>query len=202
MDLQELLGSDYQEGMTAEDVNAVFEKKLLATGKYENKEKVDAERKRSKQEKADLEAKIKGKMSEDELSKQELEELKAKLAEAEEREKLSKKETSKLIAKGNMAEVKTLLEIKDNDKEFTKFMEAISVEDNEVTSNTSSYVMKLVKDAYEKGKSESTKQSLGEMGKMAIGQDGKQLDPDLAFVKALTASTLNITKASENSNFI
>lgn len=202
MDLQEILGSDYQEGMTAEDVNAIFEKRVLASGKYENKDKVDAERKRAKQEKADLEAKIKGKMSEDELSKQELEDLKAKLAAAEEREKLSKKETSKLIAKGNMEEIKSLLEIKDTDKEFTKFMEAISVEDNQITSETSGYVKKLVKEAYEKGKSESTKQNLGEMGKRALGADGKEIDPTEAFVKSLAASSINLTKTSEQSNFI
>ena len=202
MDLQELLGSDYQEGMTAEDVNAIFEKRVLASGKYENKDKVDAERKRAKQEKADLEAKIKGKMSEDELSKQELEDLKAKLAQAEEREKLSKKETSKLIAKGNMAEVKSILGLKEDDKELAAFMEAISVEDNKIASSTSSYVMKLVKDAYEKGKSESKKQNLGEMGKVAIGADGKEIDPDLAFIKALTANALTDNNISGKSNFI
>ena len=49
MDLQELLGSDYQEGMTAEDVNKIFEVRILSSGKYENNEKVDAERKRFKQ---------------------------------------------------------------------------------------------------------------------------------------------------------
>lgn len=202
MDLQELLGNDYQEGMTAEDINAVFEKRVLASGKYENKDKVDAERERAKQEKADLEAKIKGKMSEDELSKQELEDLKAKLAAAEEREKLSNRKTSELIANGNMAEVKTILEIKDNDKEFDKFMKAISVEDNEIASSTSNYVKKLVKDAYEKGKSESTKQNLGEMGKRALGADGKEIDATEAFVKSLAASTMNLTKTSERSNFI
>ena len=202
MDLQELLGSDYQEGMTAEDINAVFEKRVLASGKYENKDKVDAERKKAKQEKAELEAKIKGKMSEEELSKQEFEDLKAKLLAAEEREKLSNRKTSELIASGNMAEVKTILEIKDNDKDFDKFMKAISVEDNEIASSTSSYVKKLVKDAYEKGKSESTKQNLGEMGKRALGADGKEIDATEAFVKSLAASTINLTKTSEQSNFI
>ena len=202
MDLQELLGSDYQEGMTAEDINAVFEKRVLASGKYENKDKVDAERKKAKQEKAELEAKIKGKMSEEELSKQEFEDLKAKLLAAEEREKLSNRKTSELIASGNMAEVKTILEIKDNDKDFDKFMKAISVEDNEIASSTSGYVKKLVKDAYEKGKSESTKQNLGEMGKRALGADGKEIDATEAFVKSLAASTINLTKTSEQSNFI
>lgn len=202
MDLQELLGEDYKEGMTTEEINAIFEKKLLATGRYESKDKVDAERKRAKQEKDNLEAKIKSKMSDDEMSAQELEDLKTKLAEAEEREKNSKIETSKLIAKSNLAEAKTLLAIKDNDKEFTEFLEAISAEDSEKATGTSSYVMKLVKDAYEKGKSESTKQGLGEMGKMVIGQDGKAVDATEAFVKALATTTTNLNKACENSNFI
>ena len=63
MDLKELLGDDYKEDLTADEISGIFEKKFLATGKYENKEKVDAERRRAKQEKAELEGKIKSKTS-------------------------------------------------------------------------------------------------------------------------------------------
>lgn len=201
MDLQELLGADYKEGMTQEEVNKVFESRILSSGKYELSEKVEAERTRAKKEKEALEAKIKGKLSEDELSKQELEELKGKLAEAEEREKISKKETSKLLSKSNLAEMRSMLEIKDNDKEYSKFLEAISVEDNEIANSTSSYVMKLVKNAYEKGKAESTKQNLGQMGSMLTGEDGKGIDKEEAFVKNLAASFVSMNKPINNSNF-
>ena len=39
MDLKELLGDDYKEDLTADDISGIFERKFLATGKYENKEK-------------------------------------------------------------------------------------------------------------------------------------------------------------------
>jgi hypothetical protein len=187
MDLKELLGDDYKEDLTAEDISGIFERKILATGKYENKDKVDAERKRAKQEKADLENKIKSKMSDDELSKQEMEDLKAKFEalQAESREK--DKRYSKTLAEANIAEARTLLEIKADDKEFAEFITNISGEDSEVSSKTSSYIMKLIKNAYEKGKGESTKKDLGEMGRMVIGKDGKAVDKDEAFVKGLVS---------------
>ena len=187
MDLKELLGDDYKEGLTAEDISGIFERKILATGKYENKDKVDAERKRAKQEKADLENKIKSKMSDDELSKQEMEDLKAKFEalQAESREK--DKRYSKTLAEANIAEARTLLEIKADDKEFAEFITNISGEDSEVSSKTSSYIMKLIKNAYEKCKGESTKKDLGEMGRMVIGKDGKAVDKDEAFVKGLVS---------------
>lgn len=201
MDLQELLGADFKDGITAEEVNSIMEKRLLASGKYENKEKVDAERKTNKQKLADLEAKIKGKMSDDELSKQELEDLKKQLQEALDREAASKKGTSKLMTERNMAEAKTILEIKDNDKEFAEFMEIISGEDNELSDKTSNYVMKLIKDAYEKGKAQATKTTLGQMGEQVIGKDGKMMDKDEAFVKGLLSINPK-PNANQKSNFI
>lgn len=201
MDLQELLGADFKDGITAEEVNSIMEKRLLASGKYENKEKVDAERKANKQKVSDLEAKIKGKMSDDELSKQELEDLKKQLQEALDREAVSKKGTSKLMTERNMAEAKTILEIKDNDKEFAEFMEIISGEDNELSDKTSNYVMKLIKDAYEKGKAQATKTTLGQMGEQVIGKDGKMMDKDEAFVKGLLSINPK-PNANQKSNFI
>lgn len=201
MDLQELLGADFKDGITAEEVNSIMEKRLLASGKYENKDKVDAERKANKQKVSDLEAKIKGKMSDDELSKQELEDLKRQLQEALDREVASKKGTSKLMTERNMAEAKTILEIKDNDKEFAEFMEIISGEDNELSDKTSNYVMKLIKDAYEKGKAQATKTTLGQMGEQVIGKDGKMMDKDEAFVKGLLSINPK-PNANQKSNFI
>ena len=187
MDLKELLGDDYKEGLTADEVSGIFEKRLLATGKYENKDKVDAERKRAKQEKADLESKIKSKMTDDELSKQEMDDLRAKFEalQAEAREK--DKRYSKTLAEANIAEARTLLEIKEGDKDFSDFINNISGEDSELSNKTSNYIMKLIKDAYEKGKALSTKQELGEMGRMVIGKDGKAVDKDEAFVKTLVS---------------
>lgn len=187
MDLKELLGDDYKEDLTADEVSGIFEKRLLATGKYENKDKVDAERKRAKQEKADLESKIKSKMTDDELSKQEMDDLRAKFEALQAEAKEKDKRYSKTLAEANIAEARTLLEIKEGDKDFSDFINNISGEDSELSNKTSNYIMKLIKDAYEKGKALSTKQELGEMGRMVIGKDGKAVDKDEAFVKTLVS---------------
>ena len=43
MDLKELLGDAYKDDITADEVKAIFKKQLLATGEYENKDKVKEE---------------------------------------------------------------------------------------------------------------------------------------------------------------
>lgn len=200
MDLKELLGDDFKDDMTAEDITGIMEKRLLATGKYENKEKVDAERKKAKQEKADLEAKFKSKMTDDELSQKEMDDLKAEIEALKAEKAESNKKYSKTLTESNMSEAKTLLEIKDSDKEFLEFMQNISVENSEIAGKTSRYVMKMIKDAYEKGKAQGTKESLGKMGESIIGEDGKVVDKDAAFVKSLISSAPQ-TIQTKNSNF-
>lgn len=200
MSLKEILGEDYREDMTDDEIRSAMEKNFLASGKYENKEKVDAERRKAASDKKALEEKIKSKMSEDELSAKELEDLKSQI-EALKNEKIeSNKKYSRTISTANMSEAKTLLEIKEGDKEFEEFLDFISGEDSEISSKTSSYVMKLVKNAYEKGKALATKENLGEMGKTVLGADGKLEDKDTAFVKSLMATSPK-TPDIKNSNF-
>lgn len=201
MSLKEILGEDYKEDMTDDEISLAMEKKFLASGKYENKDKVDAERRKAAADKKDLEAKIRAKMSEDELSAKELNDLKAEIETLKAEKAESNKRNSKTISSANMSEARTILEIKDNDKEFEEFLNAISGEDSDVSSKTSSYVMKMVKNAYEKGKALATKESLGEMGKQVIGSDGKVIDKDKAFVQGLISSAPKSID-SKNSNFM
>lgn len=201
MSLKEILGEDYKENMTDDEITSAMEKKILATGRYENKEKVDAERRASAQKQKDLEAKIKSKLTDDELSKKEMEDLKAELEAIKAEKAESDKKHSKTISSANMTEARTLLDIKETDKEFDEFITSISGENSDIAAKTSSYVMKLVKDAYEKGKASATKEALGEMGKQVIGSDGKIVDKDKAFVQGLINSAPKAVSA-ENSNFI
>lgn len=201
MSLKEILGEDYKEDMTDDEISLAMEKKFLASGKYENKDKVDAERRKAAADKKDLEAKIRAKMSEDELSAKELNDLKAEIETLKAEKAESNKRNSRTISSANMSEARTILEIKDNDKEFEEFLNAISGEDSDVSSKTSSYVMKMIKNAYEKGKALATKESLGEMGKQVIGSDGKAIDKDKAFVQGLINSAPKSID-SKNSNFM
>lgn len=202
MDLKELLGADFKEGITADEVNSIMERRLLSTGRYENKAKVDAERIASKKKYADLEAQLKGKMTDDELTKNEKAELEKKLEEVTELLKAEKKSGSRSKAEAGIMEARTLLGIKSEDKDFNEFLDSISFEDSSVSIKTSSYVMKMIKDAYEKGKAEATKDSLGEMGNMVIGNDGKLVDKDAQFVKQLTEAVNPQVNTNNQSNFI
>lgn len=206
MDLKELLGADFKEGITADEVNSILERRLLSTGRYENKEKVDAERLASEQKYADLEEQLKeqlkGKMTDEELVKNEKAELEKQLEEVKSLLKAEKKSGSRSKAEAGIMEAKTLLGIKSEDKDFNDFLDSISFEDSAISTKTSSYVMKMVKDAYEKGKAEATKDSLGEMGNMVIGKDGKMVDKDVQFIKQLTEAVSPQANQNTQSNFI
>ena len=54
-EIKELLGENYHEGMTAKDVQQAFNKMLLNTGKYVNKDNADAQERKIK---ADYEKQI------------------------------------------------------------------------------------------------------------------------------------------------
>ena len=58
----------------------------------------------------------------------------------------------------------------------------------------------MIKDAYEKGKTEATKNGLGNMGKQKQGSSNESITKDQALVERITANT---TQKAENarSNF-
>ena len=122
MSLKDILGEDYTgDEITDEEITAAMEK-ILSSGKYENKEKVDAERKKAEAKRKELEAQIKTKMSDDELSAKEVEDLKAEI-EALKNEKVeNNKKYSRSLTENNLSEAKGLLEIKYKDKEFDEFL--------------------------------------------------------------------------------
>lgn len=202
MDLSELLGSDFREGMTADEVTSVFKDRFLASGNYELKEKVDAERRASAQKISELNSKLQGSLSDEEIKAQEREALEARIKELEEKNRLSIIDTSRLKAEGTLAETKVLLGVEGTDKEYKKFLDNISSEDGSKTESMARYINKLVKDAYEKGKADSVKKDLGKMGdEYAGGETGNKDSEDIALQKKLLSSK---PKAKEytKSNFI
>lgn len=201
--LEEIMGSSYREDMTADDVNAFFKSQLLATGEYESKSKVDAERRKSEETIKGLQTKIQGSMTDDELRAQETEALKAEIEALKADQKASKLETAQLKAKSSLAEAQVLMGITHDDKDFKKFVNDISAEDSNKTESIGKYINKLVKDAYEKGKSEATKKNLGEMGKQYTGgsTDEEVSSKDVELVKKMQASKPK-QREFKKSNFI
>lgn len=200
--LEEIMGSSYRADMTQDEVTAYFKNQVLSGGEYVSKAKADAEKADSAKQIADLQNKLNGNLTDEEKKAKEIEDLLAEVAALKESGRLSKIETAKLKAQGALAEMRITLDIKEDDKEYKTFMENISGEDTSKTESISKYINKLVKDAYEKGKSESTKKSLGTMGNQYTGgSTDKEVSRDMDLVNKLKASRPK-PKEFKKSNFI
>lgn len=200
--LEEIMGSSYRADMTADEVVAHFKNQVLSTGEYVSKAKADADKADSAKQIADLQNKLNGNLTDEEKRAKEFEEMKAELETLRESGRLSKIETAQLKAKSALAEARVTLDIKEDDKDYKAFMENISGEDTVKTENISKYINKLVKDAYEKGKSESTKKNLGAMGNQYTGgSSDKEVSKDIELVNKINASKPK-PKEFKKSNFI
>lgn len=175
--IKELLGENYREGMTAQEVQTAFNKMLLSTGKYVNKDNADAQARQLEndlQSKIDeLNASLNSKMSDEEKLKaaqkkrdDEFEEMKKLLSQT----RLS---SNKDKVENNISEARILAGVEADEESYVEFIQNIVSEDNEKSSKISKYINEIVKKAYEKGKSDSVRDGLGKMGKDGKGQEGE-----------------------------
>lgn len=208
-EIKELLGENYQEGMTAKEIQEAFNKMLLGSGKYVNKDNADAQQRKLEKE---LQNKIQALEDEkralnDSLTNKMTDEEKIKAAqkqrdaEFEEMKKLlaqSRFDASKLNFTNNVLEAKRLAGIEDDDTEFSEFILNATLEDNEKNNSVSKYINNIVKKAYEKGKADATKESLGKMG-----NDGKNPGNDNDGYSEAEQKIMNIiaNKVKQNESY-
>ena len=192
-EIKELLGENYHEGMTAKDVQDAFNKMLLGTGKYVNKDNADAQQRKMKEDYekqiGELNQTLNTKMTDDEKIKaaqkqrdEEFEAMKKMLAE-------SRLNASLLNFKSNINEAKSLAGIDEEDQDFSNFVSNAILEDNEKNDSVSKYINSIVKKAYEKGKSDAVKEELGKMGK-----DGKSSQGEDDGTSEINQRVKNITE--------
>lgn len=179
MNLKEVLGDAYKEGMTFEEVSNFFEGKKfadLSTGNYVDKNKYESEVNSLKTQLSEKDTALKNKMSDDE---------KAKLAQQEKDAEIERLKTmltnttisgNKNTVNGITLSAREILELDANDESYIAFVDNITTEDSTKSSNIATYVSKLVKDAYEKGKKDATKDDMGNLGK-GKGNANGQNDP-------------------------
>lgn len=173
--LKELMGENYHEGMTAQEVQEYFqklgEKSILETGNYVNKQMAEAEKNKIQRLLEEKENALKAKLTDEE---------KAALAQAAKDKELQ--DLKELLAKttisannnkafGLTAEARLNADIKDDDAEFTEFLGHIVSDDETKTTKISSYINKIVKAAYEKGKADITKNKMAKMGNFNQNQN-------------------------------
>ncbi len=175
-EIKELLGENYQEGMSAKDVQEAFNKMLLGTGRYVNKDNADAQQRKLeedyKKQIAELNQTINNKMTDDEKIKAAQEQRDKEFEEMKKMLEQSRIDASLLSFKSNVSEAKTLAGIEDDDSDFSEFISNAVLEDKEKNNSVSKYINSIVKKAYEKGKSDAVKEGLGKMGKDGKGSQG------------------------------
>ena len=179
MNLKEVLGDAYKEGMTFEEVSNFFEGKKfadLSTGNYVDKNKYESEVNSLKTQLSEKDTALKNKMSDDE---------KAKLAQQEKDAEIERLKTmltntaitgNKNTVNGITLSAREILGLDANDENYVSFVDNITTEDDTKSTSIATYVTKLVKDAYEKGKKDATKDDMGSMGK-GKGNDNGQSNP-------------------------
>lgn len=172
MDLETLLGEAYHEGMTIDEVNTALSTRKIAdlsTGNYVNKEAAEAEKRKLAEEKKALETKLKEKLTDDERAAQtqkEKDDLIEKLQSQLQQITLNSNK-SKLIS--TTSDIRATLDIKTDDKDFDKFANLITLEDEENSTFISNYVATLLKNSYEKGKKDATKENIADNSNLKSG---------------------------------
>ncbi len=175
-ELKALLGESYKDGMTLEEVGEFFKGKNfkdLSSGQYVDKNKFDSKVDELTKALNEKTKELNSKLTDEEKSQnanaeqqKEIERLKSLLTE-------NTINSNKVAVDGILNNVKNTLEIKEKDNDFTKFVENIVSEDSAKSSEIANYVLDLVKKSYEKGKTDATKDSMGNFGK---GKNGGKSD--------------------------
>lgn len=173
--LKGLMGESYHEGITAEEVNAFFADKNfadLSTGQYVDKNKYDRDIQNLNTTIAEKQNALNAKLTDDEKANQDRE---ADRKEIERLTNLLKQNTvnsNKNLALSSLSGLKTILGLKDDDKDYSSFVDSIVSEDGTKTSAIAKYVAKITNDAYEKGKKDALKDSMGNFGHQNKGNSG------------------------------
>lgn len=179
--LRGLLGEAYHEGITAEEVNNFFAGKNfadLSTGQYVDKNKYDRDIQALNTTITEKNNALSSKMTADERASAEREQDKKEIQRLTELLKQNTLTGNKGMATSATANIKSILALKDDDTDYNKFINNIVSDDSEKTTSIAKYVSKMVSDAYEKGKQDATKDSVGKFGYSKKQTDENSNDVD------------------------
>lgn len=180
--LKNVLGEAYHEGITAEEVNNFFAGKSfadLSTGQYVDKNKYERDIQALNTTITEKQNALNAKLTDDEKKQAAANADKAEIARLQKLLQENSINSNKDLAIGTMSSVKSLLELKDDDNEYNTFINTIVSEDRGKTSSIATYISKITKDAYEKGKKDATKDAMGEFGKDSKGGNSSKKETNL-----------------------
>ena len=200
--LKQIMGESYKEDMTQEEVQNFFKNQVLGEGKYVNKEMAEAEKKKLQDQLDAKNLELQNKLTDEEKKaaadkalQEQVELLKQQLLEG-------KVNNSQYKAMSITAKARLNAGISDDDTDFNEFIKSISNEDETKTSKLANYINTIVEKAYEKGKSDVTKNKLGQMGNFNAnsGDQGKGGKTEAEEIAERLAKSNNTFK-KENSYF-
>lgn len=200
--LKQIMGESYKEDMTQEEVQNFFKNQVLGEGKYVNKEMAEAEKKKLQDQLDAKNLELQNKLTDEEKKaaadkalQEQVELLKQQLLEG-------KVNNSQYKAMSITAKTRLNAGISDDDTDFNEFIKSISNEDETKTSKLANYINTIVEKAYEKGKSDVTKNKLGQMGNFNAnsGDQGKGGKTEAEEIAERLAKSNNTFK-KENSYF-
>ena len=176
MDIQELLGTDYKEGMTVDEINTALQGKKLAdlsSGEYVRKDFADATTKTKTQELnkqiQDLQSQLNSRLTDDEKRAKEVEDKDKKIEELTQLVKQKIFNSNKSVLVASTSEMKEKMGIKNDDKEFDEFINSITLEDENKNSAVGSYLGKLLRNAYEQGQKDAKKEQISKTNSIQVG---------------------------------
>lgn len=170
-ELKKLLGDAYQENMTADQIQEAVGKKFLATGGYVNKEMHDAEKRQLEAELNQARNDLQARMTDDEKKIEAEKAKEQRIKELEEKLRNNSIETNRFQAMSLTSETRTKSGIKDGDNEFSEFISNIISDNRDNTTKITSYLNKIVSQAYEKGKADILKEKMGKMGSFKANEN-------------------------------
>jgi len=182
MNLKDLLGSNYHDDMTFEEIsNALSSMKLadLSTGAYVDKNKYEADIKARDTEIKQKSQALNEKMTAEEKAQAEEAKKDALIEELRKQILDSNIYNSKSTAESILAGSKNILGIEDGDDAYNNFIGSISTDNLDNTRTVATYINKLIQDSYTKGKDDASKNNLGNFSKgvnTTASEDGKAIE--------------------------
>ena len=175
--LKGLLGEAYHDGITAEEVNSFFAGKNfadLSTGQYVDKNKYDRDIQNLNTTITEKQNALNAKLTDDERASQEREQDKQEIRRLTDLLKQNTVTGNKGLAMSATSNLQTILGFNDTDTEYGAFIDNIVSDDSAKTNAIAKYVSKIANDAYNKGKQDALKDSMGNFGKShkSDGSDG------------------------------
>lgn len=193
--LKTLLGDDYKDGMTVEEINTALQGKKfadLSTGAYVDKHKYEADIKAKDDAIRQKAEELASKMTADEKAQADAAAKDALIESLQKKIKEDSISNSKSSASAILATNKTLLGIADDDSAFNDFISSIASENHDNTKVLATYINKLITDGYEKGKKDAVKDKMGSFSKgVTTSSSGNKSTEAGALGTELAKATLN-----------